>query len=90
MFSQCLFKHCYICGEHHGSSGVYCDTCMSENYELVKKDAEIRGLSGDTRDHRFWAYGHDIALCLSTENSRPPFYGMCKLEDGHDGSHLCW
>jgi hypothetical protein len=56
----------------------------------VRKDAEIRGLSRDSTDHRYWAYGHDIELCLSTEDSRPPFYGVCKLEKGHDGPHLSW
>jgi hypothetical protein len=90
MLSECPFKHCFICGEHDCASGNYCKSCVDGSYEDVKKDAEIRGLSRDNRDHRFWAYGHDITLCLSTADSRPPFYGMCKLEAGHDSPHMCW
>ena len=90
MLSECPFKHCFICGEHDNASGNYCNDCMTSNYELVKRDAEIRGISRDNRDYRFWPYGHDITLCLSAENSRPPFYGVCKLEEGHEGAHMCW
>jgi hypothetical protein len=89
MLSECPFKHCFICGEHFGGSSNYCTTCMDEEYERVKKDAEIRGLSGDHRDHRFWGYGHDFPNGLCGNRGGPPFYMMCKFEKGHDGPHLC-
>jgi hypothetical protein len=56
--SECICKHCYTCGAHHGASGKYCEDCMLNHYDLVEKDAKIRGLSGDNRDHRFWLIDH--------------------------------
>ncbi len=55
---ECLLKHCYICGCHHGGSGLYCHGCLEKRYELVTKDAEIRCKFGDLKDHRFWASEH--------------------------------
>lgn len=85
---ECLLKHCYICGEHHGASGVYCASCVADRYEDVRKDAEIRGLSGDHRDHRWWSYGHDFPNGICGDVGGQPFYGLCNFEKGHDGPHL--
>lgn len=56
--SECPFKHCYVCGQHHNASGLYCHDCLENRYTLVKRDAEIRGIAGDIRDHRFWMIDH--------------------------------
>jgi hypothetical protein len=89
MLTQCMCKHCFICGKHHGESNVYCTSCMTGRYEEVRRDAELRGLSGDHKDHRWWPHGHDApdGLCLAMGGA--PFYGLCALDKGHDGDHLC-
>lgn len=58
LFSECPLKHCYVCSQHHSASGLYCHGCLEHRYTLVKRDAEIRGITGDLSDHRFWAVDH--------------------------------
>lgn len=60
--SECLFKHCYLCGTHHGHSGLYCLICIETRYAEIEKDAKIRAITSDNADHRLWVAGHPDAV----------------------------